>query len=414
MYRFVAIFRSETIYFKEHISPNVRRVFTSNIFKSISSPLMTTFLNAFVFRASGTLAGVAIYNVGLFVCLPIAFYINGLFLRHINIRIMLAWGAILGGGASIAFVLAGPTTMLTTFLYGCAWGLGNGFYWANRNYLEFQETITSMRQYFYGLILSITSIANIAVPFIAGWFIVIGERLNLYSTKHAYWIIFGFSFILLLICGAIIRRGQFDSPAPPAISRLRIRPFLNTRRLLSIASGFTDGTISLTVVLLVLLLVGNEGILGSLTGLVSFATAVAMYLYGRYVNIKYELRTMLVSSIVFFLAAICLIVLPGIIGIMLYILLVGISTNFFAMSSSPLLFSLAETEMGQDSTMRYSFIFDNELFLNIGRLIAIGILFLFSYFQTETSTLIFGSVAIAGLHLFIMAAFFARNQYSLK
>lgn len=410
MYRFIAIWRSETIYFSEHIKNNIRRVFASNIFKSLSTPLMTTFLNAFVFRATGTLLGVAAYNIGYFMCLPIAFYINGFLLRRVHIRLLLAWGVILGGVAGAAFVVAGPPNTFVVFIYGCAWGVGNGFYWANRNYLEFQETLADMRQYFYGFLSSIGSIANIIVPFIAGWFIVLGAHFHLYSARHAYWMIFGLAFILLFISGTIIRHGTFESPAPELISRLRTGPFWKRRRLLSFASGFTDGTMSFTPVLLLLLFVGNEGVLGSVTALVSFVTAIAMYLYGRYVKTEYRYEVIFISSSLFFVSTLFLLFFPAKMSIILHMLLVGVSTSFFAMAVSPILLSLAEEEMGENKESRYSFIFDDELFLDSGRLVGIGVVLGIACLTSQTTALIYGSVVVAGIHLVLISIFLLTRK----
>jgi len=67
MHRLITIWKTETAYFSERVKENIRRLFVSNTLKSISSPLMTTFLNAFVFRVAGGLESVALYNAGQFV-----------------------------------------------------------------------------------------------------------------------------------------------------------------------------------------------------------------------------------------------------------------------------------------------------------------------------------------------------------
>jgi YQGE family putative transporter len=410
MYRFAAIFKEERIYFSTQIRDNARRLFSSNVFRSLSNPLMSTFLNAFVFRETGTLFGVAVYNAGLFLFLPVAFYANGLLLRYLHIRILFAWGSILGGAACAAFVIAGPPGTLAVFLYGSLWGLGNGFYWANRNYLEFQETLFGMRQYFYSFLSSISSIINIVVPFIAGWFIVLGARFNLYSSDHAYWMIFGFSFVLLFISGRIIYHGTFESPAPVLISRLRVGSLFNARRILSFASGFTDGTMSFTPVLLVLLFLGNEGVLGSVTAAVSVATAVAMYLYGRFVKSNRQFQTVFASSILFFVSTLCLVLFPTKAGVVLHVLLLSVAGSFFAMATSPIFLSLFEEEMGADRQSRYSFVFDSELYLNIGRLMSIAIVLGIAFMVSEKAALIGGSIVIAALHLVLILCFLVRRK----
>jgi hypothetical protein len=69
--------------------------------------------------------------------------------------------------------------------------------------------------------------------------------------------------------------------------------------------------------------------------------------------------------------------------------------------------------MDQDRTSRYSFIFDNELFLNIGRLIGVGILLGIAYFTSQTTALIYGSVAIAVIHLLLVVIFLVTQKRKL-
>jgi len=56
--------------------------------------------------------------------------------------------------------------------------------------------------------------------------------------------------------------------------------------------------------------------------------------------------------------------------------------------------------------LRYSLIFDSELFLNFGRLTSIGIVAAAAFFLPLKAALIYGSIAI--VHVFLIAA------YSLK
>lgn len=403
MYRYISkIFKSESIYFIEHINGNIQRILLSNIFKTISSPLVTTFLNAFVWRISGSIIDVVIYNIGLHIFLPTAFYLNGLLLRYVHIRKLLAWGAILSGIASTAFIFFGGANRVAIFFYGCIWGLSQGLYWANRNYLEFKETYDGVRLYFYGLLSSVSSIASVLVPLIAGWFIVFGSIVHLYSERHAYWILFTLSFILMLLCGRVILRGAFESIIPEKIILKTFR--LNKRRILNIASGFVDGTPFISTVL-ILLVLGNEGILGTITAIMSLVTAFVMYWYGRKAKPASELRAIFASGTLFLISGFCLIAFPLKAGIVSYILLYGIAASFFNMLISAELLSLSEEEMLGDITSRYSFIFDNEVFLNFGRILSLLIIIGLAFFTSKITTLVYGQILIGVVHIILLVSF---------
>ena len=364
----------------------------SNILKSLSSPLTTTFLNAFVFRVTGDLLGVALYNIGQFIGLPLAFYINGLLLRKFRTSVLLARGAIASAVTTAVFVLVGDhVTLLSVFLFGFLWGIGNGFYWSNRNYLEFQETSFDVRQYFYGAVSAIGSISSVVIPVLAGVFIATLARSGVTLT-HAYWAIFGCSFLLMFYCGLIISKGEFISPSPERISRLSSGSIFSARRLLSFACGFTDGAFSFIPILIILSFLGGEEVLGTLTATVSLLTALAMYIYGRRIRVERANTTIIISAFVF-LGATLLLIFANKFAIIAYVVLTGISVSFFSLAASPVMLELSDKEMQGRNELRYSFIFDNELFLNAGRIASICILLLSISVFPKTLGLVYGSIS---------------------
>jgi YQGE family putative transporter len=411
MKKILSLFQSETTYFSQHISGNVRRIVISNICKTLAGPLVSTFLNAFVWRATGSLLAVALYNAGLYLGLPIAFYFNGLLLRKCNIRKLFAVGSVLSGISSLLVIALTSlgNNLGMVLLFGFLFGIGTGFYWSNRNYLEFQETLTDMRQYYFGILSSVGALASIIVPLIAGWFIVLGSYLGLYTSAHAYWILFGVSFFLMLIAGYVVYEGKFESPVPLSISRLSLGSFWMKRRLLSVAAGFTDGLIFLPT-LLVLKTLGNEGVLGTLTAAISLLSIFAFYIYGRTIKVEYQKKAIAFSSTLFLLAPLGLVLLSPRIGVMFFAALTGIAVSFFSISASSVFLSLSEQEMAGDATKRYSFIFDNELFLNTGRIIGIVAILILAHRVSESSALLYGPLIIAIFHILFLMPFFIKKE----
>lgn len=409
MHRLATIWKRETAYFSERMKENVRRLFASNTLKSLSSPLMTIFMNAFLFRVAGGLASVVLYNAGQFVGLPLAFYLDGFLLRRFPVRSLLAWGAIGGAVATAAFVLlgahAGPLSVL---LFGLCWGLGNGFYWSNRNYLELQETFATMRQYFYGAVFAVISAAGVIVPVFAGISIAVLARLGV-PLAQAYWAVFGCAFALMLACGLIVARGSFGSSKPERISRFGVGSLFGPRRLLLFASGFTDGAASFIPVLLVFLFLGGEGVLGTLSGAVSLVTAGAMYVYGRSVGTRRADATILLAAVLFLGAALALL-FANAAGVVLYGLVSSVAVAFFGLASSPVTLDLSDEEMEGRKELRYSLIFDSELFLNLGRLTSVAILLAAALLLPLKAALIGGSIAIALAHLALILAYLSKRR----
>jgi YQGE family putative transporter len=302
---------------------------------------------------------------------------------------------------------------LALFGYGCVYGIGYGFYWANRNYLELQETVAEGRQYYFSIIQIVGSLSSVFVPFIAGWFIVLGKHFGLYSVTQAYWILFGVSFVLLVVSGSIISGGTFESPVPRALTRFTITPFFNKRRLLAIAGGAIDG-LAFVPALLVLMLLGNEGVLGTVTAIVSLCTIFLTYYYGRMFSQKHQYKVLVVSSAVLFLCTLGLTLFPGLASLLVYVVCFSVGSTFFVLAFEPLSLLFTEQEMAGDATLRYAFIVDNETFLNMGRLLSlavgIGACFIFS----EKIVLLVGPLLAAYVQVFFLVMFFMQHSKKTK
>jgi YQGE family putative transporter len=408
MDKIIAIFRNETTVFSNSFSLNAKRVLRSNLFYTISSALISVFISAFIWRITDSLVAVTIYNLAKWLFLPVAFYWNGLLLRKISIQNIFFIGAMLSGISSILLVLFGSSNLAILFVYGALWGIGNGFYWANRNYLEFNETMTDARQYFYGVMSSISGISSIVIPFLAGWFIVFAQVFKWFSIVHAYWIIFGLAFLCMAACGYIIKNGNFVTPT---INSLYVKKLLswNKRRILNIVSGLVDGTYFVST-LLILVLFKNEGGLGTVTAIVSIIGILATYIYGRIAIATTSNKTMVASIIVFFISTLSLVVLRPLLGIGLFIIVSDITATFFSIASMSVIWQLVEEEEQLEGVSRWAFIVDNELFMNVGRMIAIGVLLgLVAVFSQKVS-LFYGQLVIAFLQLFFVSIFFIKKK----
>jgi YQGE family putative transporter len=409
MPKIITFFHSETIYFIERITVNARRIIYSNAFYSISSPLISIFISAFIWRTTGSLYAVLAYKVGESLFLPTAFYCNGFLLKKIRIQKTFMMGAILGGITSLALVLFAPHSLLLLFVYGCIWGIGNGFYWANRNYLELTETVIDSRQYFFSILSSISGMASIIVPFFAGWFIVIGESTGWYSTTYAYWILFFISFVLMFFCGLIIRKGTFQTPQIDT-SKLPRLAFFSRRRLLYMAQGLNDG-IGFISTFLLLSFFGNEAGLGTASSIVAICTIVATYMYGRLVRGAYLRKTLLLSSGLYTLCAVAIVVLQSYFGISIYALFSSIAVTFFMIPATSLGLSMIDKENEQQSLPKYSYIIDNEIFLNLGRLFSICLIAFIVINYSQTFALKHAPLMIACFQMIFVFFFLFKERF---
>ena len=88
----------------------------------------------------------------------------------------------------------------------------------------------------------------------------------------------------------------------------------------------------------------------------------------------------------------------------------GVAWSFSGVATNSIFLKLCEEEMGDEKNSGYSFIFDNELFLNIGRLIAVGIVIVLALAISEKTSLFIAPAVIASLHVILVIIFRIRNR----
>src|SRR3989338_3812946 len=256
MIRILNKLKAERQFFTQKLNPNIRKIYYACVFQMISGPLATVFTGAFIWRLSGSLFNVGLYVAGKSLLLPLGFWVTGMLLKKFHIKDVFALGAVAAGVGYAGVAVFNVESTLIALLYGCFGGFCSGIYWGARNYLQLQETVKEERQYFFGLIYSSAYLSSIIVPFLAGWFIVLGAYFNWFSQTQAYWILFGISLVLMIIGGAIISRSNFGTPAPQAITRFGRTKFWTKRRILKLGQGVTS-TLNFLTTLLILITLGN-------------------------------------------------------------------------------------------------------------------------------------------------------------
>lgn len=407
MIRILAIFRSETIYFVGRLAENARRVIYSDMVHSFTSPLTDIFISAFIWRNAGSLVAVVVYKIGEWIFLPITFYINGQLLKRFAVQKTFSVGAMLAGFTPLILIFFNSSGNDLIFLCGCLYGIGNGFYWANRNYLEFKETVTDARRYFFSVSSAVSNFSKIVVPVVAGWIIVSGTKFNLYTSNQAYQGIFVIAFFLLVVCAIIIRHGKFESLYPESLG-VKSPSFLTKRRMLNIAHGLIDGVGFISGIILFYFL-GNEGALGIALSLTAVCGIIVIYIYGRLSGERHERPTILISALLFIICALSLAILPSAIGIFIYVIVIGVAFNFFMIPATAMTLALSEQEANMFFSSSYAFIIDNELFLNIGRMIGAIMVIGLVVFVSQRAGLFYGPLLIALLHG-IFTIFFLKKR----
>ena len=401
----IGILRNELKHFRA-LSKKAQILLISYALQGMADPFIKIFLNAYIWQSNKNPLSVILYNMGDFLILPFIFVLNGFFLKKIKAHYLYFMGAV-GIGMSALFVLFytwfDPIAFL---LYGCIYGVGHGFYWANRNLLSLQETESKTRNYFTGLNLSIDFITSIFVPLIAGWFIGFGMRLHIIRFQTSYIVLMLFAFFLLVSAGVMLITHRFEKEVITRLHLVRVTQRWAKVRLLMVGFGMAGAANFFLPTVLILMNLGKEEILGTLTAFASLICAIGMYLFGRYAGVHHR-KQVLIASIIFGL------ITTGILafcktkfGILFFITFNSLTVEFAGLAGEPLILDIVDTEHTLGANDNYAFVIDRELFLNIGRIsIYLICILLFNTFGMSYSFFFFPLISwivLAVLSLFTL------------
>ena len=340
------------------LSKKAQRLLISYFFMSASYPIIGTFINAYIFKNKGDILLLIIYNLGQFGGVSLAFFLNGLLLKKYNIKVLYFFGTLLLGIASLLIVFYPGNNLLNYFFYGLILGIGGGFHWGNRSYLTMSETHSHNRTYFTGLNFTVDTITAIVVSFVVGWLLVWGL---------SYQMLMAIAFLFLFCAGYIILRSDYQTPK---VNRIEVKKPTNkwwAVRWLELSIGTSEGIIFFFPSFLILSYLGHEGILGTLTATASLISAFIIYIYSRKSLVHHQFPGFIFSLVLGLITSVIFALFFSKIVITFYVLFVGFVLSFMWLNGGPMIMDRIDREIKNQEGEKYSFIFDGEVYLNIGR-----------------------------------------------
>ena len=143
-------------------------------------------------------------------------------------------------------------------------------------------------------------------------------------------------------------------------------------------------------------LVGEEGIFGTVESVACLLSAIVMYVVGRKVNLDRSWKMVAIGSLVVFAGTLTLSFWYGVVGVLANLVLMTIGRSLIWTSSYSQTMELMDQGKGAEMPERqYAYVFDNELFFNVGRVMGVGILLYMIYV---------GGINFALRYIFLLAA----------
>ena len=389
--------RSEIAHFKKQ-SYNFKVLTLTNLIYSIVLPVIDIFVAAYVMRSSNDPVKVVVYQLTIYTGIPITFLINGYLLRTFSIKTLYSLGMMLSG---ISMMVMMSLTILDTVGIGVAgliMGMSFGFYWANRDFLALAMTNDENRNYYYGLETFFYTIIAIIIPFSIGAFIEYQSAIS-GNAQLAYRIVTGFVVFITILASIMCFRGNFTNPTEKKFIYFKFDPYWYKLLRLASLKGLVQGFLVTAPAMLIMLLVGKEGALGTAQSVGAIIAAFVMYIIGRKTSPKHRVYVFGTGLLLFAIAAIINGILYNSTGVILFMLLLLLAKPLLDIAYYPIQYSVIDILTKKEKRSEFAYILNHEAGLYIGRLIGAGTFLVLAYYFSVEIALRYAIVIVAVLQL---------------
>lgn len=350
---------------------------------SLSIALSNTFVNIYLWKQSGELADLGLYNLSIVIAQPLTFILAGRWAKKVDRVIVLRIGVILLALFYVTVLLVGTRASDFLLLLGALLGMGYGFYWLAFNVLTFEITEPETRDFFNGFLGILGSVGGMIGPFAAGFII---SRLDKFT---GYTVVFGLSLGLFAVAVFL----SFSLKRRPAHGRYWFQRIITERkhdmnwRMITNAhffQGLREGVFVFIVSVFVFIATDSEMALGTYGLINSGVSFLAYYFVSRMLKKEYRKKAILVGGLLLFLAIFLIVFSPNYYRLLLYAALIAVAYPLLLVPYSSMTYDVIGRGW-KAAEMRIEYIVVRELFLNLGRIFSI-LLFLasISIFTEET------------------------------
>jgi YQGE family putative transporter len=376
---------------------NFRVLVMTNLVYAIVLPVIDIFVAAYVMRSSNDPVKVVIYQLTIYTGIPLTFLLNGFLLKHFNIRKLYSAGMMLSGVSMIIMMSLKTLDLTGIGIAGITMGMSFGFYWANRDYLALAITNDGNRNYYYGLETFFYTIIAVIIPVAIGWFIE--SRGGDKQIHNAYLIVTGLVFAVTIMASIVCFRGSFKNPEQKKFIFFKFHTLWYKLLSLALLKGLAQGFLVTAPAMLIMLLLGKEGALGTAQSVGAVLAAIIMYIIGRLSKPSHRLTIFGTGLILFAVAA----ALNGILfngtGVILFMLFLLIAKPLMDLAYFPIQFKVIDIVSKIEKRGEFAYILNHEAGLYAGRFLGAGTFLVLAYTISTEIALRYAIIIIAALQL---------------
>jgi YQGE family putative transporter len=389
----------EVNFFSSH-PKGMRILLLTNLIYGLVGPIIELFIGAYIMRNSSDISLVVIFQLAVYTGIPLTFMINGFLLNKIKIAWLYTFGMLLSGISMFAMMLLQQLDTMGVFLAGLIMGLSYGFFWANRDFLALNTTNDGTRNYYYGIETFFYTITGILVPLAAGAFIGATDKNGWFGghVNTAYYILTATVFVMSMFASILVHRGEFVNPKRAPFLFIKFDRIWNKMLGLASLKGLAQGYIVTAPTMLILSLVGKEGSLGLIQGIAAAVSAILLYVLGRVTGPKHRLLIYGIGCLLFMVGALLNATLYSALGVILFMMCLLFARPLLDIAYFPIQLKVIDYVAEKEKRNEFSYIFNHELGLYLGRLFGCGLFIVLARYVSEYAALRYALLVIAVLH----------------
>ncbi len=388
-------------YFFKSMPIGMRTLLITNLIYAFVIPVIEVFVGAYIMRSSDDPTIVALYQLAVYAGIPFTFLINGFLLRKVNVSYLYSFGMLLSGLSMLVMMTLENLSMAGVGIAGILMGCSFGFFWANRDLLALSTTNDNNRNYYYGLETFFYTITFIIVPFFVGMFIGKTETDGWLAgnTVRAYQIVTMVVFGLTILSSVVILRMRFDNPRRKEFVFFSFHVLWRKMLVLAGLKGLAQGYLVTAPAILIMRLVGNESSLGLVQAVSGVLSAIMLYLLGRLTGPKHRILILTIGLAIFLVGTLTNGILFSASGVIVFILCKVFFQPLHDIAYFPIEMRVIDVVSKIENRNEYTYIFNHEFGLFVGRFIGLGLFIVLATYVSETFALKYSLITIAVLQL---------------
>jgi len=374
----------------------------TNTIYALVLPVIDIFVASYIMRNSNDPSKVIMYQLAIYIGIPITFFINGYLLNKINVKKLFSLGMLLSGVSMVFMMSLDEINYFGLISAGLIMGMSFGFYWANRDYLVLSNTEDRARNFYYGLETFIYTIISSIVPVIIGWYLISGnsditdpdEKVN-----AGYRVVTTVVFVITVIASIVFHFGKYEKPKSEKFLYFKFHKLWKKMIQLSILKGLAQGFIVTAPAMLMMKFFGSEGALGSAISIGALISAVIMLVLGKISKPKHRLIIFSFGLIGFFLASLFNGILFNSLGVIIFMFLLLISRPVLDIAYFPIQLKVIDLLSKIENRNEFSYILNHEFGLFVGRFIGASTFLALAFYTNADIALRYALLIIGTLQL---------------